>query len=76
MTPILFNAILCSALLVAVLGLLIWAIVTAHRDQPPAAARATRSPRHPEPRPQPSHRTGRSGSRGRRPVRPSSSLSS
>ena len=33
MTSILLNVILCSAVLVAVVAPLLWAILTAHRDQ-------------------------------------------
>jgi len=45
MTFILLNVILCSAVLVAVVAPLLWAIRTAHRDQPAIAkARLTRRP--------------------------------
>jgi len=45
MTFILLNVILCSAVLVAVVAPLLWAIRTAQRDQPAIAkARLTRRP--------------------------------
>ncbi|MGI8714714.1 MAG: hypothetical protein ACR2NR_16350 [Solirubrobacteraceae bacterium] len=45
------NVILCSAVVVAVVAPLVWAILTAHRDQPVAIAKVhsdrgvTRAPR-------------------------------
>lgn len=71
MTSILLNVILCSAVLVAVVSPLVWAIRTTHRDELPTAARAT-----PRPRPQPNDGRARPSSRVRQPIRPSSPLSS
>lgn len=60
---ILLNLILCSAVFVAVVAPLVWAILTAHRDQPVKVAKArpeddlvlARRPRRPRTPPQPRH---------------------
>ncbi len=61
MTSILLNVILCSVVLVAVVAPLLWAILTAHHDEPvmitkarlnrgTLARRARRQPIAPQPR--------------------------
>lgn len=69
MTSTIFpNIILCSAVFVAVVAPLVWAILTAQHDQS-EATRATRR----EPHPRPSDRHGLTGARVRQPVRPHAS---
>ena len=46
---IILNAILCAAVIVTVLTPLAWAILTQHRDVPPAEAQAVEPRRRPEP---------------------------
>ncbi len=68
MTPMLLNVILCSAVFAIVVAPLVWAILTAHRDELSATASAARRLRRAQPRLQPGH--GRDHSRMGRPVRP------